>query len=67
MVETDIKRGARTQFGDREALHEMLVASFTLAMQLDEPDPADHILEALRRLHRDDGPCEEGEGNVGFS
>lgn len=35
----------------REDLDEMLVAAAVLCLQLGETEAADHVLEALRRLH----------------
>jgi hypothetical protein len=42
---------AREGSNEREALDEMLVAAAVLCMQLGETEAADHVLEALRRLH----------------
>lgn len=59
------KPRTNAHLGDRDALHEMLVASLTLAAQIGEAETGDCVMEALRTLHRDDVFDEPGD--VGFA
>ncbi len=43
-----------SRLSERETLSEMLVASVIMAIQIAERETAEHVLEALRTLHRDD-------------
>ena len=57
--------GAGVRFGDRDALHEMLIASLTLALQIGDADTGDCVMDAIRTLHRDEA-IDEDPGDVGF-
>lgn len=66
MTAPGAKRPPSGLLNNREALHELLVAAITLSLQADETDVAEHVMDALRVLHREEG-VQEGAANAGFS